>query len=260
MKYFIFCLFISLCNAQNGSVIYSGVLNFNDSKVRKINNVMYFNNFESIFYSLPININGSKNKTAEIKDQDNVQTIDVKLSDSIGNLYYRDLKSNDFICREASLVNNFKSKYYIYEDQGAQHLSWDLKDDYKTISGYNSQKATVDFRGRTYEAWFTTEIPFPYGPWKLGGLPGLILEVYDLSKEVSFTAEKITIPDSITTDKILKPIIGTKITHKEFVVSKDNEDGKISKAILSKLPKGSKIYSSKAKKNTLELEYEWSKE
>ena len=43
-----------------------------------------------------------------------------------------------------------------------------------------------NFRGRTYEAWFTTEIPVKDGPWKFHGLPGLILEVYDIQKHYSF--------------------------------------------------------------------------
>ena len=46
-----------------------------------------------------------------------------------------------------------------------------------------SQKATTTFAGRTYTAWFTTEIPLPYGPYKFGKLPGLILRVQDTDKQ-----------------------------------------------------------------------------
>ncbi|WP_288005327.1 GLPGLI family protein [Thermonema sp.] len=34
------------------------------------------------------------------------------------------------------------------------------------------QKATTFYRGRHWEAWFTTALPLPEGPWKLKGLAG----------------------------------------------------------------------------------------
>ena len=48
--------------------------------------------------------------------------------------------------------------------------------------------ATSDFRGRRWTAWFATDIPVSDGPWKLGGLPGLILEAYDKGHQYTFTA------------------------------------------------------------------------
>ena len=57
--------------------------------------------------------------------------------------------------------------------------NWTLLEDTASIAGYLCQKATCMFRGRNFEAWFTPEIPIGNGPWKFGGLPGLILKVYD---------------------------------------------------------------------------------
>ena len=37
-----------------------------------------------------------------------------------------------------------------------------------------------------YEAWYTLEIPISNGPWKLGGLPGMILEAYDTQRHYVF--------------------------------------------------------------------------
>ena len=43
------------------------------------------------------------------------------------------------------------------------------------------------FRGRDYIAWYTEEIPYPYGPYKFSGLPGLITCIYDTQREHIYT-------------------------------------------------------------------------
>lgn len=71
-------------------------------------------------------------------------------------------------------------------------LKWKISSETKTVMGYDCQRATVTFRGRDYEAWFTADIPLSYGPWKFQGLPGLILEVADSKNEFHFTANGIS--------------------------------------------------------------------
>ena len=56
---------------------------------------------------------------------------------------------------------------------------WTLLPDTATILTYHCRKATGHFRGRSYTAWFTMEIPVSEGPWKLCGLPGLIIKAED---------------------------------------------------------------------------------
>lgn len=56
---------------------------------------------------------------------------------------------------------------------------WELTDGERTILGYACRRAACTFRGRNYEAWYTPEIAVSCGPWKFGGLPGLILAVRD---------------------------------------------------------------------------------
>lgn len=76
--------------------------------------------------------------------------------------------------------------YQIEEDYEKQ--AWALVDDsIKTVFGYKCQLATCTFRGRTYKAWYTTQLPYPEGPWKFNGLPGLITEVYDTKDHYHFT-------------------------------------------------------------------------
>ena len=65
---------------------------------------------------------------------------------------------------------------------------WTMTDSTREVLGYTCQQATADFRGRRWTAWFATDIPISDGPWKLGGLPGLILKAYDEGQQHVFTA------------------------------------------------------------------------
>ncbi len=61
-------------------------------------------------------------------------------------------------------------------------MRWTLADEQQTILGHRCQKATCQFRGRDFVAWFAADVPIKGGPWKFGGLPGCILKVYDVQK------------------------------------------------------------------------------
>src|SRR5690606_19858901 len=70
-------------------------------------------------------------------------------------------------------------------------INWNITQETKIIAGYKCIKATTNFRGRDWTAWFTPDIPVPVGPWKLRGLPGLIIEAVDSSNTYIYRAEKI---------------------------------------------------------------------
>ena len=73
-----------------------------------------------------------------------------------------------------------------------EEIEWTVLPEIKKIGNYDCQKATGKFGGRTYEAWFTKEIPYQEGPWKLHGLPGLILEANDTGNVISFIFKEIS--------------------------------------------------------------------
>ncbi|TDQ11754.1 GLPGLI family protein [Pedobacter metabolipauper] len=95
--------------------------------------------------------------------------------------YLNNIKDKEYV-----LLNNIYDTYYII-DQDYPVINWELLNEQKIIGGYNCQKAKGLWKGRTYIAWFTLEIPQSFGPWKLHGLPGLILEAEDEKKEVSWS-------------------------------------------------------------------------
>lgn len=69
-------------------------------------------------------------------------------------------------------------------------LKWNITEQSKNLEGYKCILATTEFRCREYHAWFAPDIPISYGPWKLHGLPGLIVEAYDKEKFRRYTLGK----------------------------------------------------------------------
>jgi GLPGLI family protein len=88
--------------------------------------------------------------------------------------------------RKESLVINT----YLIED-ALSVINWKISGDTASFGGMHCQKATANFKGRDYTAWFCADMPFHAGPWKLNGLPGVILEAYDTKKEVVFKFDGI---------------------------------------------------------------------
>ncbi|WP_304644763.1 GLPGLI family protein [uncultured Duncaniella sp.] len=89
-----------------------------------------------------------------------------------------------------TVLNYFDMERRVYEEE-IETPVWEIADSVKTILGYECQLAFTDFRGRRWSAWFTPEIPVAEGPWKLSGLPGLILEAYDAKRHYVFTSTGI---------------------------------------------------------------------
>lgn len=81
-------------------------------------------------------------------------------------------------------------KQYMYEDE-LNSQQWEICPDTMTILGYMCQKATTEWRGRKYEAWFAPDLPISDGPLKFGGLPGLIFKIKDEKNEYSYEMEGI---------------------------------------------------------------------
>lgn len=103
-----------------------------------------------------------------------------------------------------------------YEEPMGQ-IEWSLcEDSPRIICGYNCNKATASYGGREWTAWYAPDIPVSAGPWKLHGLPGLIMEAADSEGLHTFTAiafrdenVPIVLPDRVKVhfsnrDKVIK--------------------------------------------------------
>ena len=87
-----------------------------------------------------------------------------------------------------------------YYDEPLNEMQWQVSDSVKNVLGYECVKAKTDYHGRRWTAWFTTDIPVSFGPWKLHGLPGLIL-MAEADNGNSFVATGIE-----KTDRIITPM------------------------------------------------------
>ena len=85
-------------------------------------------------------------------------------------------------------VKTFKSRIardqYSYEEDRA--MDWKILPETTKIGDYKTQKAETNFGGRTWFAWFTTDVPIQDGPYKFSGLPGLIVKLEDSKGDYSF--------------------------------------------------------------------------
>jgi len=91
----------------------------------------------------------------------------------------------DYKKEKITVTDNISGNFFIYEEE-LKPQDWTVLEDTINILGYICQKAVCDYRGRSYEAWFTSEIPISEGPYKFYGLPGLIVKLEDTESHYSF--------------------------------------------------------------------------
>lgn len=72
---------------------------------------------------------------------------------------------------------------------------WKLTQETSTICGYKAKKATCNFGGRSWVAWFAPELPYSDGPYKFNGLPGLIVKIADTRNHYVFELLSIGKPN-----------------------------------------------------------------
>jgi GLPGLI family protein len=165
----------------SGIIIYSARITLNKTTTSK--DTLRFNRNNSIF----IHQNHKKEKkTTKYSYRGKTTKFSIGAHDIIGEYNFYNTVNDSLYSRKYLL-----GKIYFLKAKSPD-IQWNITDSTKKIGEFVCTEAKAHFRGRDYIAWFTPDIPVPYGPWKLIGLPGLILQAHDSNNNIYFKAEKLT--------------------------------------------------------------------
>lgn len=125
----------------------------------------------------------------QVKEQINTGNITLNVSqapEGTSDIFLTNIKN-----KTVAEQKNFMGKTYLVSDNNAS-IDWDIQDSTKIIGNYTCQKAIGTSKGRQYIVWFTTDLPHSFGPRRLNGLPGLILEAHDITNRIVYTFKQYT--------------------------------------------------------------------
>jgi GLPGLI family protein len=201
--------------------------------------------------------NNASNVVGEITKKDDAYTLPTVNYMTGKHMYFSSSKDNNILISTMSV----NKQPYIVKDSTVV-FEWIIDNDSKkTINNFECIKATTRFRGRDYIAYFTTQIPVSFGPYKFKGLPGLILEISNQEKDnlhrwvavkietIDKTKQDINIPNL---DLIKSP----RINMFEFQNINKAIRAENMKAEQARLPAGVSMTST-ITNLSIELFYEW---
>lgn len=194
---FIFFLTITFLKAQSSSILYELIYKpSTDSKDTATKSAVYYLdilNRESVFRS-----DFRRQSDSLIKYGGG---LGFGYSTNIGEQIYlkKDYNKDKAVKYVVSPVS--RDKFYIVI---TEKLNWKILPETQIIGSLKCQKATTDYGGRFWTAWFTQDIQLSEGPYVFHGLPGLIVQISDSNEEYSFKLVKI----KKFSHKSLFPLIG----------------------------------------------------
>jgi GLPGLI family protein len=186
-----------------------------------------------------------------------------QVEDSEGNIkinYHNSFQKYIRCNREKNLIREsngyFEKKVPYLIEESIPVIAWNISEETKKINQYDCYKATCSFKGRNYSVWFTPDIQTGFGPIKLNGLPGLILEVSDDTKEVVLYAQAITMEEKMIENEPLglNVISLSEYKKKNAKMLQDLEE--TGKRISSKMNRGFKVSFKMSQPKAIEMDYD----
>lgn len=172
---------------------------------------LVFTNNESVYVTRNDSIEKRNFQEQQTFENKNNVYIITKATNKYGFRYYFNFKKDSLYSRDIG---------FSYVKETIPKIKWNITKETKKIGSYLCFKASANYRGRNYTAWYTPKIPLKYGPWKLQGLPGLILEAYDTTKEVYFYFKNIKYPAQ-TSIAVKKPQKQENEKYKKWISLKE---------------------------------------
>ncbi|WP_343663222.1 GLPGLI family protein [Chryseobacterium mucoviscidosis] len=123
--------------------------------------------------------------TEKFSHQQNIGAKEMNLMSPV-NTRWKPILLRDISKNIVTIQDKAKESFQYSENQPT--INWKLEKETKQILGYTCNKATTEFRGRKFTAWYTKDIPINNGPYIYNGLPGLIMELEDKKEHYHFTA------------------------------------------------------------------------
>lgn len=239
----------------NGKVIYKVILESQEFK--ELEGTLLFDGQESIFFveMQSQKASNDQNEQIDFKSESKINFhFDFSLNRPQQYVVYID-RTKGIIYNQRSFFKDSKTKpCVVFEETGL--IEWKFEDGVKKIGSFSANKATANFRGRKYVAWFTTEIPLSIGPWKFHGLPGAILEIKDEELGVQFLFSSIKIPFE-NKNIIKQPADGDLISLNEFITYRDNFNNEFIRSVKAKLPRDVSISEISIKETDRSIEREY---
>ena len=214
----------------------------------------------SVFYSRDVYVSDSIVNAYfdnQIKTTGSMNVDTKLLSQRKGNVKYKILKKYpDFKVFSALKIG--MDSYKVADDR---KIVWKILPEQQKIGEFNAQKATTEFAGRQWVAWFSTELPFQDGPYKFHGLPGLIVKLEDHTKTHQFEligVSKFTPNPEKTSEFIVKnkEIEISQKQYKKMYLENRNDPSKVMKQAIANGaiiqltdPNGNKISTAEMIKN-----------
>lgn len=105
------------------------------------------------------------------------QIVDLVVEGKLANGEFMTIFKN-FPAGKVTHTEKICMDWFSYEEDMPSQ-DWELTDSVACILGYECRGAVCSFRGRRWTAFYCEDIPVMDGPWKLCGLPGLIMKASD---------------------------------------------------------------------------------